>query len=223
MELYRLAEQFRDECERDTRDNVAEVINVNNAGLDAILMSFDTQRQTYERVWLQVLTDVFQWHAAREVRTNRREDVAPMKGRANLSEMVCRIGEVHNAMYRLLGIDVAEQAVVRSDKIPITGMKRDGAPCAADTGINDADEDRTGGEIAIDSRENPGRRRYPLWRNLMRDIDKLSLGDNPQRDPFQHAHVAVTGAKVGHEGDKRMVGRRRCWHMFSLLSSYWLV
>src|SRR5579875_748809 len=206
MELYRLAEQFRDEREWDTRDDVAEVINVNNARLDAILMSFDTQRQTNERVWLQALTDVFQWHAAREVRTNRCEDVAPMKGRANLGEMVRRIGEVHNAMYWLLGVDITEQTIVRSDKIPITGMKRDGAPCAADAGINDADEDRTGGEIAIDSRENPGRRRYPLWCNLVRDIDKLSLGNNPQRDSFQHAHVAVTGAKVGHESDKRMVG-----------------
>src|SRR5437588_7997037 len=96
-------------------------------------------------------------------------------------------------------------------------MHRNWAARTPHTGINDTDIDRSWGKVAIARSQNPSARGDMLRRNIMRNVDGVSIGDNAKHNSFQHTDITIAKAKIGHKGNDWTFGSCRLFHTFFLL------
>src|SRR5262245_1022181 len=146
-------------------------------------------------------------HTAGEVRGGRCEDVAPMEGCAWRRQLVTRIVERHGYPGGLGGKDIAEETIVGTDEDARCHLHRHGAARAADTRIDDKDEDAAFAEIAPARIHHPGSANHILRRDLMRDVHETNVRCDAEHDPLHDANITVAGTEICQQCDEWCV-----WH-----------
>src|SRR5579885_295910 len=152
-------EEFGNHRERNAGNQIAKVIDMQNMGLYAAAEASRTDAgQRNERGRLKSRSQLRKNLASipGQVCAGGGEDIASVKGGADLRQAIRGIGKFDRAMHRLLVENVAEQAVIGSYKEPIPRVERYRAATAANAGIDHTDKNRPGGKIAIGAGKNPG-------------------------------------------------------------------
>src|SRR5438552_4108823 len=90
---------------------------------------------------------------------------------------------------------------------------------ASYTRINNTDIDRSWRKVAIAGGQNPCTRGDMLRRNVVRNVESVSIRNNAQHDSFQHTDITITKTKIGHKRNNWAFGRSRLLHAFFLLVS----
>ena len=97
--------------------------------------------------------------------------------------------------------DEGQKAVVRSDEPALGHARRDGHPCAADSGVDDRQVYGPDRKAAPDAAEDPGRPSHISGRHIVSHIHEGGLGSARGKHPLHFSDVPVLRSEVGRDRD----------------------
>ena len=162
------------------------------------------QVEPCERVRIDRRPEVGERHAKREMRSRRREEIAPVERPRDRLERVLRIRELVRLLdpTELLG-GRNQKAVVGPDvDATFTVAQGEGAPCAADARVDDSKMD-TKRHVGERVRERQRAREDLPRRNTVGDVDDLDLRGDLLHHAVAGADEVVLETEVRQEGDER--------------------
>ena len=138
-----------------------------------------------------------------EPRRGRREAIPPFERAAHCRPRVLPLGQLDDPLGRMLVEDGRQHAVVGRDERVVAGVGGDAAARRADAWIDDDEENRAGGKIAIGRGELERAAEHIVRGDVVRDVDQRHVRTDPERDAFHRACVVIARAEVGEHGDDR--------------------
>ena len=146
--------------------------------------------------------------ALRQPRRGGRKAIAAFERPRHRRPGVPALRQLDDAARRRLAQDFGQHAVVGRDEAIVPRLRREAAPRRPDAGIDDRQEDRPGGKVAIARRQLERTFEHVVGGDVVRDVDERGLGTNPEDHALHRAGVVIPGAEVAEEGDHRAHGPR---------------
>src|SRR5262245_21795988 len=133
--------QREERCIVDIGYRVAEAVDVSDLAFDGIRGTLRLRPAQFDQL-LYRATDFPQAQTLAQVRGNRREDVASVKGVADRAQEELRIRDLMDGLDSFTRQSQRQHAVVGPDKQVIDRLDHNGSASAANTRINDGDVHR---------------------------------------------------------------------------------
>ena len=184
------------------RPEVPEAVDVEH-GRDQLSVGDggDRELDADEARRVDLVAEIVEVRACRQMRSDRREAVARLEGLRDLREVILRVGEASRSLDAEAVRSDHQQSVVRSDKDPaLAGPDRDGAATAANAGIDDRQVHRRR-KVRDGACENQRALSHRLGRDPVGDVEDLGVAGDPLHHAPADADEVVLEPEVGQERD----------------------
>src|SRR5271167_291153 len=202
----RCREQRRRVLFADVGDQVTELVHLEDHAAQAVVADALYRCQRHADIIRNLWAKLPRSDALAQPSRDWRKDVATVEGLAYRLEKIALSRDVADAEFRLSCFHQREYAVVRRHEEVVIGLDDDRASPAAHTGVNHHDMYGVRRKETIRLRNRPHAIQDVVGRHRMTDINDGGLRMDAEHHAVHDAYKGIVEAKVGCEGDNRVLG-----------------